>query len=249
MLANIQSVTATLVKNTENVNELTAASELGRTGLGTVSTDVQGIAQESEGLMQINAVIQTIAAQTNLLAMNAAIEAAHAGEAGRGFAVVADEIRKLAENAGGQSKIIGDVLKKIKGSIDKITRSANMVLEKFAAIDDSVRIVSEQEASIRAAMEEQGQGSKQILEAVARLNNVTNQVKQASLEMREGSQQVITESRNRATVTLEITNGMNEMSNGADEINGAVIRVNEISTLNREYINTLVEAVTRFKVD
>ncbi|MDR2375503.1 MAG: methyl-accepting chemotaxis protein [Treponema sp.] len=249
MLANIQSVTTTLVKNAKNVNELTVASEAGRTGLGTVSTDIQEIARESEGLTQINAVIQTIAAQTNLLAMNAAIEAAHAGEAGRGFAVVADEIRKLAENAGGQSKTIGDVLKKIKSAIDKITGSANMVLEKFQAIDDSVRIVSEQETSIRAAMEEQGEGSKQILEAVARLNDVTQNVKQGSTEMHEGSQQVITESKNLEKVTWEISNGMTEMAAGADEISVAVGRVNDISILNREYINTLVEAVTKFKVE
>jgi methyl-accepting chemotaxis protein len=249
MLANIQSVTTTLIHNAENVNELTAASELGRTGLGTVSTDIQEIARESEGLMQINAVIQTIAAQTNLLAMNAAIEAAHAGDAGRGFAVVADEIRKLAENAGSQSKTIREVLKKITGSIDKITRSANTVLEKFQAIDDSVKTVSEQDANIRTAMEEQGDGSKQILEAVARLNDVTQSVKLGSQEMRQGSQQVITESKNLEKVTLEISDGMNEMAAGAEEINAAVTRVNDITLQNREFINTLVEAVTKFKVD
>jgi methyl-accepting chemotaxis protein len=166
MLANITSVTQTLLKNGENVSGLTGASDAGRAGLQEVAVDIQEIAKESEGLLEINSVMQNIASQTNLLSMNAAIEAAHAGESGKGFAVVADEIRKLAEDSSVQSKTIGDVLKKIKGSIDKITRSTENVLNKFEAIDSSVKVVAEQEANIRNAMEEQNQGSKQILEAI-----------------------------------------------------------------------------------
>jgi methyl-accepting chemotaxis protein len=153
MLANIDSVTRTLIKNGDNVKDLIDASEVGRTGLQDVASDIQTIARESEGLLEINAVMQNIASQTNLLSMNAAIEAAHAGEAGKGFAVVADEIRKLAESSGEQSKTISAVLKKIKDSIDKITRSTDSVLNKFEAIDSGVRTVSDQEENIRNAME------------------------------------------------------------------------------------------------
>ncbi|AEF86720.1 methyl-accepting chemotaxis protein [Treponema primitia ZAS-2] len=249
MLANIQSVTQTLVRNAENVEELIAASEVGRTGLQGVSADIQEIARESEGLLEINSVMQNIASQTNLLSMNAAIEAAHAGEAGRGFAVVADEIRKLAENSGQQSKIISDTLKKIKESIDKITKSTNTVLNRFEAIDTGVKTVSDQETHIRNAMEEQGQGSQQILEAIAKLNDITQQVKQGSLEMLEGSKEVINESKNLELVTQEITNGMNEMATGAEQINSAVNRVNTISGDNQEHINTLATEVARFKVE
>jgi methyl-accepting chemotaxis protein len=249
MLANIQSVTKTLVRNTDNVNHLTVSSEEGRTSLQTVATDIQEIARESEGLLQINGVMQTIASQTNLLAMNAAIEAAHAGEAGKGFAVVADEIRKLAESSGEQSKIISGVLKKIKGSIDKIGKSTNMVLEKFESIDSSVQTVSGQEANIRAAMEEQGQGSKQILDAIANLNELTRNVKQSSMEMMEGSEQVIKESKNLELVTQEITQGMNDMAAETGQINAAVARVNQISSQNKEYINTLAVEVSKFKVE
>ncbi|WP_010256217.1 methyl-accepting chemotaxis protein [Treponema primitia] len=249
MLANIQSVTATLKRNAENVEELTAASEVGRTGLQGVSADIQEIARESEGLLEINSVMQNIASQTNLLSMNAAIEAAHAGEAGRGFAVVADEIRKLAENSGRQSKIISDTLKKIKDAIDKITKSTNTVLDRFGAIDAAVKTVSDQEAQIRNAMEEQGQGSKQILDAIAKLNDITQQVKQGSQEMFTGSKEVINESRNLETVTQEITNGVNEMATGADQINIAINRVNTISGDNKEHINTLTAELARFKVE
>jgi methyl-accepting chemotaxis protein len=249
MLANIQSVTKTLVKNAENVNELTAASEVGRHGLQEVSEDIKEISSESEGLLEINSVMQNIASQTNLLSMNAAIEAAHAGESGKGFAVVADEIRKLAVNSSEQSRIISDTLKKIKSSIDKITKSTNTVLDKFEAIDTGVRTVADQEANIRNAMEEQGVGSQQILEAVGKLNDLTQKVKTGSVEMLAGSKDVIKESNNLEMLTQEISNGMGEMAIGADLINKSVNQVSEISTANKQHIDTLVAEVSKFKVE
>jgi methyl-accepting chemotaxis protein len=249
MVANIGSVTSTLVSNAGNVKNLQEASEIGRTGLQEVSSDIQEIARESEGLLEINAVMENIASQTNLLSMNAAIEAAHAGEAGRGFAVVADEIRKLAESSSAQSKTISNVLKKIKSSIDKITKSTGNVLTKFEAIDSGVRTVSDQEENIRHAMEEQGEGSKQILQSAGSLNELTQQVKNGSEEMLEGSKEVMHESQNLEKVTQEITGGMNEMASGADQINTAVHNVNEMTNKNREAIDNLIQEVSRFKVD
>jgi len=249
MVANIHSVTETLIKNSANVKNLREASDVGRSGLQDVASDIQEIARESEGLLEINSVMENIASQTNLLSMNAAIEAAHAGEAGKGFAVVADEIRKLAESSSEQSKTIGSVLKVIKDSIVKITQSTENVLNKFEAIDSNIKTVSEQEDIIRNAMEEQGEGSKQLLEGVSNINVITRQVKSGSNEMLEGAREVIQESNNLEKVTQEITLGINEMSSGADEINVAVHHVNEISIKNREGIDVLTNEVSRFKVE
>ena len=249
MIANIQTVTKTLIKNADNVTNLATASELGRASLQEVAGDIRGIARESEGLLEINSVMENIASQTNLLSMNAAIEAAHAGEAGKGFAVVAGEIRKLAESAATQSKTTSEMLKNIKESIDKITKSTGNVLNKFEAIDEGVKTVADQETDIRGSMEEQNTESLRIMETMTQLGDISRQVKDGSMEMLEGSKEIIQESANLERVTQEIAGGMNEMAMGADQINSAVNEVNTISGRNKENIEILVHEVSRFKVE
>jgi methyl-accepting chemotaxis protein len=248
MLANINSVTQTLVKNEANVNKLFHASEVGRSGLQGVSTDIQAIAQESAGLLEINGVMENIASQTNLLSMNAAIEAAHAGEAGRGFAVVAGEIRKLAESSSAQSKTISEVLKKIKDSIDKIITSTSEVLRNFEAISEGVKTVTDQESNVRVAMEEQETGSKAILEAIGNLNAITGEVKGRATGMLGNSREVIRESKTLERLTEEIGSRIQEITSGAEQIDTAVNRVNDISVENKKQIEQLMNEVSLFKV-
>jgi methyl-accepting chemotaxis protein len=248
MLANIASVTKTLVKNDENVKKLAHASDAGRVGLQEVSIAINEIAKESAGLLEITRVMENIASQTNLLSMNAAIEAAHAGELGKGFAVVADEIRKLAESSGEHSTTIATVLKKMQDSRVKIARSTNEVIERFEVIERNVKIVSEQEEQIRSSMEEQGSGSKQILEYIGKLNDISEIVKEDVGKMRIGSREILEESNNLEKITEEISQGMQGMASGAEQINRAAQRVHDLSMENKRHIDILTGEISKFKV-
>lgn len=248
MLANIASVTNTLAKNSENVRELSQVSEIGREDLATVSVSIREVTKESEQLLEISDVIQQIASQTNLLSMNAAIEAAHAGESGRGFAVVAEEIRKLAESSASQSKTISASLQKIKGSMDSILISTDSVLKQFEDIDKRIKTVSIRENEIRNAMDEQTMGSREILQTLEQLNDITSLVQAGSTEMLIGSREIIEESSNLRRITEEVTDSINEMVSGVEEITVSVNRINDLSGENKDSIDALNSEVNRFIV-
>ncbi len=248
MMANISSVTRTLEANSEQMRELTQFSEKGRKDLAVVSGDIRTVAKESEELLAISAVIEDIAQQTNLLSMNAAIEAAHAGESGKGFAVVADEIRKLAESSGTEAKRVSSELGKIKNAIDRMSVASDMVLKQFEDMDQRIRNVSEQEETIRYAMKEQETGSKDILLAIGNLNDISNQVKSESIEMLQGSREVLKESGTLEKITEEVKDRVDLMAAGIGDISGTVRRVESMSAENKESINILQTEIERFKI-
>ena len=248
MVANIASIGQTLGKTDEVIRNLTTATGDGKATLVTSNTVTQKIAEESGSLMEASSVIQHIASQTNLLAMNAAIEAAHAGEAGKGFAVVADEIRKLAEESSVQGKTITATLKTLSGEIETLSTSSKTVEEKFNAIFTLAEQVKEMSARLTEAMREQENGSKEVLIAIKSINTVTTEVQAGSEEMLTGGEGVAYEMQKLDGLTRVITESMNEMASGAVQINNAIQEVNEITQKNKRSIESLAEEVGKFKV-
>jgi len=248
MIRQISAVTQALVNNEKNVENLSAASANGYASVQKVSEDISMVTKESERLLEINQVIKKIASQTNLLAMNAAIEAAHAGDVGRGFAVVADEIRKLAESSSLQAKTVSDVLKKIKSALDSISNASGAVLSGFAVIDGAVKTVATQENSIRDTMETQDSGSKEILHNMQDSLEISEKVRSSSGEMLTGSREVIGESRQLESLTAELTAGMKTMVENLGALNAIDSRAGEISRENKTSIDVLLDEISRFKI-
>ncbi|MEL3912065.1 methyl-accepting chemotaxis protein [Treponema pedis] len=248
MVANISSITQILEKTNDVIKNLSNATEDGKQTIATSNSVTQKIAEESGGLLEASSVIQHIASQTNLLAMNAAIEAAHAGEAGKGFAVVADEIRKLAEESSMQGKTITSTLKTLSGEIEILSGSAKTAEEKFNAIFGLSDEVKSMSSRLMEAMKEQENGSKEVLTAIEDINAITAQVNAGSAEMLIGGENVAKEMQKLDGLTRSITDSMNEMAAGAIQINNAVQEVNEITQKNKISIENLVKEVNRFKV-
>ncbi|GAB1483502.1 hypothetical protein MASR2M78_23180 [Treponema sp.] len=249
MVANVRSVTRNVERMGEEYLKLISSADAGKTIIDKVVADIGEIDKRSERLREANALIAAIAAQTNLLAMNAAIEAAHAGDAGRGFAVVADEIRKLAENSAKQSKAIALDVREISGAIGEVVSSSNQASASFADVGSQIQQLHKLEEEIKLAMVEQSAGSSQVLDSLNLINEVTAEVSRGAIEMREGADAVRGEMGRLLDASVEIEHSMQEIALGASEVSKASTEAADRAIENRDTIGTLIERMGHFKTN
>ena len=180
MSASLDSVaTITAEKQTVAENLRTLANQ-GLQQLDATNRAFRESREQMSALMEINSIVGDIAAQTNLLAMNAAIEAAHAGDQGRGFAVVAEHIRTLAGSTSENSQTIESRLKALLGAVDTTATQAATLGEMVGRIGSDVGAMSDAFAEITNSTAELSQGGREIMSAMQSLQGTSTQISEGS---------------------------------------------------------------------
>lgn len=249
MLASIKSVGDVTINKKQSTVTLVETAAAGGEKLNSTTEMIATIAKNVDQIKEILSIINNIASQTNLLSMNAAIEAAHAGDSGKGFAVVADEIRKLSVTSSTNAKDINALLVDIIEKIKAASAMSDETQDAFRQIDSEVKEVSTSFEEISEIMKEMTSGSVLIQQSMTDLSEVSGSVMEQADEMSVSSGNLKKTNNEVDNVSTVVTRAMNEIDLGINEINNSMINLSKINTNLAESAAGLENEVNKFKID
>ncbi|MHB9294177.1 putative Methyl-accepting chemotaxis protein 4 [Hollandina sp. SP2] len=248
MEESIQAVHTAVQGMKDQFNALVGVADTGKARQDRADQEIQHIRTQSEALAGANQIIAQIAARTNLLAMNAAIEAAHAGTAGKGFAVVADEIRSLVENARTQSQAIKQQLLGIIQLVHDTAQSSAKSQEAFLRLAEEIKTTDNFIERIDTAMEAQGGALAQIEDTLAAINTAASRVHTTSQDMTGHMDRVKQELGTLTSIVQAIQQGIIGMGDSAQEVNHAAEMVLNLARDTHRNIQIMEETIGSFQV-
>ena len=248
MAATINSSTSLAQKGDSAANKLTEVAEEGFKAMQTLSQSIQVVSSSSDKIVEMVQLIMDISEQTNLLAMNAAIEAAHAGEFGKGFAVVAEEIRKLADKSGDGAKQIQEVVKDISSEIQENLKLAGQTQQNFDVLKTNVVGVNQINHEIASAMEEQRDANQSILKVVEVLQKMGSSIVERTNEESQRVKNVEQKLANLSVISEEVASAVDEEKIALSEASSASDHISNISNQIKELSIEVKEDFSKFKV-
>ncbi len=249
MIASLESVSQITAAKKEATRELSKVADSGKEKLDSTFQEFKTVVDQIHSIQEMTNVIKGIASQTNLLSMNAAIEAAHAGDAGKGFAVVAEEIRKLADSSGQSSQMITQLIKDIIEAVQKTDKNVEETMLAFDAIAREVTDTVNAFVEIEASVSELNIGGQQIQQASEQISEVTVNIRNGSAEIKEGTGAMLKSSDEVRQISARVTTGMVESQSGAQEIVRSMQLMVKLSQDLSSIVGELNENMNRFKID
>lgn len=248
MTQAIENVSRTAAAKRTAATELVEVTDTGGQKIAAANGYIQEISRSVDGIVSMISVINDVAAQTNLLSMNAAIEAAHAGDAGRGFGVVADEIRKLAVSTAGNAETISSTLSTMVDTIQQAQTAGVASGSAFDSISDGVRDVAQALGEISGSSQELSAGSQEVLRAATDLVGIADGINSGAAQMEAGAHEIndtLLQVKDISNATLQ---GLREIGTNSNTIAHSIERISSMSQKNEEHARVLRDNVAKFHI-